>query len=83
MKRTRINPISKKRRQILKEEEKIRMDLLEKCQGLCMECGKFPDWRGLSLHHKKFKSHGGGNSDGNVMLVCGKCHSSFHGIVEK
>jgi 5-methylcytosine-specific restriction endonuclease McrA len=47
-----------------------------------MECGKRPDWRGLSLHHKKKRSQGGKTSVDNCILICGSCHSMEHGIRE-
>jgi 5-methylcytosine-specific restriction endonuclease McrA len=83
MKRTPLNRISKRQSQIKREEVKIRASLLEKCGGYCMECGERPDWRGLSLHHKQFKSRGGTNEDNNTALICGKCHSKYHGVTEK
>ena len=82
MKRTYLNPISKKRQKELREENEMRKALLIECKGLCMECGERPDWRGLSLHHEKFKSHGGDNSYSNVKLLCGRCHSGKHRIKE-
>ena len=80
MRRTRLKPISKKRRAILSEEAIIEKLLLEKCEGRCMLCGKVADWRGL------MKEHHYGNrrrKAKDFILVCGKCASSQHGIIEK
>jgi len=80
MRRTRLKPISKKRRAILSEEAIIEKLLLEKCEGRCMLCGKVADWRGLMKEH-----HYGGKKRRakDFILVCGKCASSQHGIIEK
>lgn len=57
--------------------------MLEECEGKCMKCGALPDFRGLSLHHLVFRSQGGEGIKENLILVCGRCHSQFHGINEK
>lgn len=82
MKRTNLKRVSKKRAKQLIEEGILRVALLAQCKGLCMECGNKPDWRGLSLHHDKFKSHGGTNDTDNIRLLCGRCHSVEHGVNE-
>jgi 5-methylcytosine-specific restriction endonuclease McrA len=83
MKRSPIRRISQKKSAEKRIEAELRQKLLEEHGGLCMECGQQPDFRGLSLHHKKFKSQGGQSENCNVVLVCGKCHSAYHGITEK
>lgn len=67
MKRTRINPISKKKQRVLREEAKIEAEMLEKCQGHCMLCHKLPDWRGLERNHTKDRTR--------FVLSCRSCHS--------
>lgn len=84
MKRIPINKISKKKSIQKREEYKLTQELLEKSGGLCMMCGQPPDFRGLSKHEIKFRSHGGSPTDiNNVILVCGRCHSRFHGVIER
>ena len=79
MKRSKINPISKKKAAEKRIEEEIRQQLLEQCQGLCQNCGKWPtDGYGLSLHHIKFKSRGGKSEISNCCLVCRSCHEGVH-----
>lgn len=56
--------------------------LMKRCKGLCEECGKPPDWRGLAPHHIKFRSQGGKDTYNNLKMLCGKCHSKAHGIKE-
>ncbi len=83
MKRSPIRKVSTKKAAEKRIEDELRQKLLAEHGGKCMECHQFPDFRGLSLHHITFKSHGGLSEEGNVSLCCGKCHSRFHGIIEK
>jgi len=46
--------------------------------GRCEICGQLADWRGLSVHHKKFRSHQGETSLENCLMLCGDCHSAKH-----
>ena len=94
--RTKINPISDKRREEMKAEYEIREQLCGRAGGywvrsgsyyrciggLCEGCSQPPDWRGLSPHEKKHRSQGGKLSLENSKMLCGKCHSKEHGIKE-
>ncbi len=79
MQRKAIRKVSDKRREQLKLEKIQATKLLEKCHGVCMVCGKAPDFRGLYKEH-----HYGGKKRemGDFILVCGKCASLQHGIEE-
>ena len=58
--------VSKKRQEKL-DREAIQVELLwEQCKGFCMQCGKQPDWRGLSKSHTKKRDR--------FILVCFPCH---------
>lgn len=84
MKKSPIRKISKKKSTQKREEQKLTQKLLEESNGCCMNCGQFPDFRGLSKHEIKFRSQGGDPTDiNNVILVCGRCHSKFHGVSER
>lgn len=50
--------------------------------GLCQKCHRPPDFRGLSKHHKRFRSRGGTDAESNLIWLCGFCHSQEHGIRE-
>ncbi len=50
--------------------------------GRCQICGGLPDWRGLSPHHNKKRSHGGDEDPKNIKWACGKCHSATEGVKE-
>jgi 5-methylcytosine-specific restriction endonuclease McrA len=83
MKRTPIRRISKRKIEQKKQEAKLTQELLKKSDGLCAICHNPADWRGFSKHEKVFRSHGGDPIDkGNCVLICAKCHSRLHGIVE-
>ena len=81
------SPISRKpspaRSRELSLRSKLKKILLEECDNLCMDCGGPGDFRGLSLHHIKKLSQGGLTEKGNVTILCGECHDSKHGIVDK
>jgi hypothetical protein len=84
MKRTPIRKISKKRAEQKRKEAQLTQELLEDSDDLCAICHKPHDWRGFSKHELKFRSHGGDPTDkSNCVLICAKCHSEKHGIIEK
>lgn len=83
MKRSPLRKISKKKAQQNRIEAELRAKLLEEHSNLCQECGSQPDWRGLSKHELVFRSRGGSPIDPeNCIMVCGRCHSKLHGIIE-
>ena len=73
-----IKQLGKKGLKDKKEMAAITPALKAKSKGVCMRCGKPPDFRGLSKAHKTFKSQGGANTVENVELLCGKCHDDDH-----
>jgi len=83
MNRVRIKPISKKRREQLRKEALLKIELLDRARGRCEKCGNLPDWRGLSKHEIKSRAQGGDPLDpDNCEMLCGGCHSLEHGIEE-
>ena len=83
MKRTSIKPVSPKQMAELKRRSVLKEELIMKYGERCMSCGGLPDWRGLSLHHKKFLSHIGNTTEENCQILCGKCHDLRHHIFDK
>jgi 5-methylcytosine-specific restriction endonuclease McrA len=84
MKRSPINRISKKKRREAQQTKELRAQLTERCQGHCEHCGKLPDWRGLQMHHKIFRSHGGATDTVNCEMWCAPCHFiDGHNLIEK
>jgi 5-methylcytosine-specific restriction endonuclease McrA len=78
VKRTPIRKISKKKAAEKRIEADLRAKLLEEHEGLCQDCGRWPDVFGLSLHHSVFKSHGGKSTKENCRLICQACHEKHH-----
>lgn len=79
LKRKPLNKISKKQKARNRELAKIKPPE----DGLCQECKRPPDWRGLSRHHLLFRSHGGKDTADNLKWLCGICHDKMHGIIDK
>ena len=48
----------------------------------CEVCGKSgrADSSGFDLHHIIARSHGGGDSVDNIILLCRRCHNAAHGL---
>jgi 5-methylcytosine-specific restriction endonuclease McrA len=82
MKRTKINPISKKKQQQIIEEQKIRLILAERADGCCEMCGGNGFPFGLHPHEKIFRSQGGEMSLENSIVLCQACHAPKHGRIE-
>ena len=83
MKRTRLNPISAKRRSQLLKENELKKILFKKQGGLCADCHGVCDWRGFEKHEVIYRSRGGdATNESNCRLVCAKCHSAHHLIYE-
>ena len=83
MKKSPLKQISNKRAKQLREEKKLTMRLYIKQKGLCL-CGASLDtWR--SSKHEIVKRSAGGDptDEDNCVLLCGRCHSREHGIVER
>jgi hypothetical protein len=52
----------------------------ERCGGVCEGCGKQP---ATNLHHRLYRSRGGGNEVSNLIALCGMgnaagCHQIAH-----
>jgi len=82
MKHTPIAKISPKQKVELNRRMVVRSYLLTRYGNKCAKCGERPDFRGLSLSHKKPLARGGATTVENCELLCGKCHSGEHNIKE-
>jgi len=85
MKRSPLRKVSRKQTQELNRRRKLKAELLAEIpDGKCPVCGKFPDFRGLQLVHRKALSRGGLTERPNCYIACGRCHFTVeHGIREK
>lgn len=52
---------------------KIRADIWERDRW-CVICGD----RGRDIHHVVYRSHGGKDTEDNLVLLCRDCHSHLH-----
>lgn len=65
--------------------KKVRDAVWARADGHCEQCGGRGDWRGLVPHHKKLKGMGGTRkieTEDDLILLCGLCHSREHHIRE-
>ena len=77
MKRTLVNPISKKQKIENARRVKLKRELIEEHGEVCMTCGRNPDWRGITLSHIIPLSRGGETSRENCLLEDYICHERF------
>lgn len=80
-----LNKVSPKRQWQSTQETILTAKLLAEQGGKCYDCGTDkPDWRGWQKHELTFRSQGGDPLDkNNCIVLCAKCHSARHGIIEK
>jgi len=77
-----IKKVSEKQAKDLKKRARIKKKL-GKNASVCQECGEVADFRGLELHHSKPLARGGKTVESNLRLLCSRCHSEAHHIIEK
>ena len=58
----------------------LKKKIFEERGPYCQKCGKNEIGTFLDLHHLKFKSSGGKNTEDNLVILCRKCHNESHGI---
>ena len=64
--RLRLDPVS---------YEKLRQQVLRRDGWRCQSCGEMSN---LEVHHKRFRSHSGDDSEENLITLCFTCHASAH-----
>ena len=57
--------------------ENLRQQILRRDGWRCQSCGAMAN---LEVHHKEFRSHSGGDSEGNLITLCVDCHKTAHGL---
>jgi 5-methylcytosine-specific restriction endonuclease McrA len=55
--------------------ESIRQQVLRRDRWRCQACGTMSN---LEVHHKKFRSHLGDDSEANLITLCTVCHGDSH-----
>jgi len=51
-------------------------EVLRRDSWRCQSCGSMSN---LEVHHRKFRSQGGDDSEVNLITLCIDCHLSLHG----
>jgi 5-methylcytosine-specific restriction endonuclease McrA len=69
--RLRLDPIS---------YESLRQQVLRRDGWRCPSRGTMSN---LEVHHKRFRSHSGDDSEQNLITQCSTCHASVHGQKNK
>jgi 5-methylcytosine-specific restriction endonuclease McrA len=72
-----VNRIPKQRRLRLKVElyERLREQVVWRDGWRCQYCGSSSS---LEVRHEEFRSHGGDDSEENLITLCAACHSGAH-----
>jgi 5-methylcytosine-specific restriction endonuclease McrA len=55
--------------------QSLRQQILRRDGWSCQSCGSLSN---LEVHHKKFRSHSGHDSEENLITLCSTCHASVH-----
>jgi 5-methylcytosine-specific restriction endonuclease McrA len=55
--------------------ESLRQQVLRRDGWRCQSCGAMAN---LEVHHRRFRSHSGPDSEGNLITLCSKCHGRIH-----
>lgn len=64
--RLRLDPVS---------YERLRQQVLRRDSWRCQSCGTMSN---LGVHHKRFRSHAGEDSEENLITLCVCCHEEMH-----
>jgi 5-methylcytosine-specific restriction endonuclease McrA len=54
----------------------LRRTVLARDYWQCQQCGARDH---LEIHHQRFRSHGGGDEERNLITLCTRCHRQRHG----
>ena len=57
--------------------ETLRQQVLRRDGWRCQSCGMMSN---LEVHHKRFRSHSGDDSEENLIAVCDLCHAALHHV---
>ena len=55
--------------------EDLRQQVLRRDGWRCQTCGAMSN---LEVHHQEFRSHGGADSELNLITLCDSCHTLVH-----
>ncbi|MGE5053329.1 MAG: HNH endonuclease [Acidobacteriota bacterium] len=55
--------------------EALQQEVLRRDNWRCQSCGAVSN---LEVHHQKFRSHSGADSEENLITLCSACHGRVH-----
>ena len=55
--------------------QKLCQEVLQRDGWKCQNCGSM---KHLQIHHQEFRSHGGSDSEKNLITLCDSCHGGLH-----
>lgn len=55
--------------------ENLKQQVLRRDSWRCQSCGTMSN---LQVHHKRFRSQSGQDSEENLITLCARCHSYIH-----
>jgi 5-methylcytosine-specific restriction endonuclease McrA len=73
-----MNPIRPKQPRLQLDTDayqQLYRHILERDGWRCQACGSMHQ---LQVHHKKFRSHSGNDSEENLVTLCDRCHKLAH-----
>jgi 5-methylcytosine-specific restriction endonuclease McrA len=62
-----------------REYEELCERVLRRDGWRCQFCGSRAN---LEVHHQRFRSHSGDDTEENLITLCTNCHSSIHNVRE-
>ncbi len=57
--------------------EELRKRILRRDNWRCQSCGSRSN---LEVHHQRFRSRSGEDSEENLITLCSSCHAQVHGV---
>jgi 5-methylcytosine-specific restriction endonuclease McrA len=58
------------------ESQRLRARVLKRDSWRCQSCGSMSN---LEVHHARFRSQQGDDTDENLITLCSRCHKHLHG----
>jgi len=55
--------------------ENLRQQVLRRDRWRCQSCGAMSN---LEVHHQRYRSHSGSDSEENLITLCVACHEEMH-----
>jgi len=75
-----MNPLPPKRSRVRLDTEayrELRQQVLERDGWRCQACGSLV---GLEIHHARFRSQQGEDTEENLIALCAQCHKKIHAL---